>query len=65
MSVLTAYQSTFDAPEEENFQFMKNMCIKGLKAKGVYDNEWHQKHLEEELKIIQECNLENFFLRTS
>ena len=65
MSVLTAYQSTFDAPEEENFQFMKNMCIKGLKAKGVYDNEWHQKHLEEELKIIQECNLENFFLQTA
>ena len=65
MSVLTAYQSTFDAPEEENFQFMKNMCIKGLKAKGVYDNEWHQKHLEEELKIIQECNLENLFLQTA
>lgn len=65
MSVLKSYQSTFDAPEGENFQFMKNMCIKGLKAKGVYDNEWHQKHLEEELKIIQECNLENFFLQTA
>ena len=65
MSVLTAYQSTFDAPEEESFQFMKNMCIKGLEAKGVSDNEWHQKHLEEELKIIQDCNLENFFLQTA
>ena len=65
MSVLKPYQSTFDAPEGENFQFMKNMCIKGLKAKGVYDNEWHQKHLEEELEIIQECNLENFFLQTA
>lgn len=65
MSVLTAYQSTFDAPEEENFQFMKNMTIKGLKRKGVYDDEWFQERLEEELQVIKDAHLEDFFLNTA
>ena len=65
MSVLTAYQLTFDAPEEENFQFMKNMTIKGLKRKGVYDDEWFQERLEEELQVVKDAHLENFFLNTA
>ncbi len=65
MSVLTVYQSTFDAPEEENFQFMKNMTIKGLKRKGVYDDEWFQERLEEELQVIKDAHLEDFFLNTA
>ena len=65
MSVLKSYQSTFEAPEKENFVFMKNMIDKGLKAKGVYDDDWYQKQLEEELQIIEECGLEDFFLQTA
>ena len=65
MSILKTYQSTFQAPQEENFDFMKRMTIKGLKAKGVYDDSWYQDRLEEELSIIQECGLEDFFLQTA
>ena len=48
-----------------NFQFMKTMTIKGLKRKGVYDDEWYQNQLEEELEVIQDCGLEDFFLQTA
>ena len=58
-------QTTFESPVEENFQFMKTMTIKGLKRKGVYDDEWYQNQLEEELDIIKECGLEDFFLQTA
>ena len=58
-------QTTFESPVEENFQFMKTMTIKGLKRKGVYDDEWYQNQLEEELEVIQDCGLEDFFLQTS
>ena len=65
MSVLSTYQSTFEAPIEENFDFMKRMTIKGLKCKGVYEDEWYQQQLEMELGIIKECGLEDFFLQTA
>lgn len=65
MSVLSTYQSTFEAPIEENFDFMKRMTIKGLKCKGVYEDEWYQKQLDMELAVIQECGLEDFFLQTA
>lgn len=65
MSVLESYQSTFHAPIDENFAFMKQMTIKGLKVKGVYDDDWYKKQLQEELDIIQECGLEDFFLQTA
>ena len=65
MSVLSTFQSTFESAEEENFDFLKRMAIKGLKCKGVYDDEWYQKQLEEELSIIGECGLEDFFLQTA
>lgn len=58
-------QTTFESPVEENFQFMKTMTIKGLKRKGVYDDEWYQNQLEEELEVIQDCGLEDFFLQTA
>ena len=38
------------------------MTIKGLKDKVVYDDIWYQDKLEEELSIIKECGLEDFFL---
>lgn len=65
MSILKTYQSKFQAPQEENFDFMKRMTIKGLKCKGVYDDDWYKERLEEELSIIQECGLEDFFLQTA
>lgn len=65
MSILKTYQSKFQAPQEENFDFMKRMTIKGLQVKGVYDDIWYQERLEEELSIIQECGLEDFFLQTA
>ena len=60
MSVLKSCQSTFDAPEGENFQFMKNMCLKGMKVKGFENSEWHRIQLEKELDIIKELKLEDF-----
>ena len=65
MSILSTYQSTFQANEEENFHFMKQMTIKGLQCKGVYNDEWYQEQLEMELSVIKECGLEDFFLQTA
>lgn len=65
MTVLSTYQSTFESNEEENFQFMKRMTIKGLKCKGVYEDAWYQEQLDMELAVIQECGLEDFFLQTA
>ena len=65
MSILETYQSTFQSNEEENFDFMKRMVIKGLKCKGVYDDPWYQERLEEELEVIKDCGLEDFFLQTA
>lgn len=65
MTVLSTYQSTFQSNEDENFQFMKRMTIKGLKCKGVYEDEWYQEQLDMELAVIQECGLEDFFLQTA
>ena len=65
MTVLSSYQATFQSNKEENFFFMKRMTIKGLKKKGVYDDIWYQKQLEEELQVIQDCGLEDFFLQTA
>ena len=65
MTVLSSYQATFQSNEEENFSFMKRMTIKGLKKKGVYDDIWYRKQLEEELQVIQDCGLEDFFLQTA
>lgn len=49
----------------DNFMFLKDMCIKGLKTKKVYDDIWYQQQLQEELEVIQECQLEDFFLNTA
>lgn len=65
MSVLKTYQSTFQAPEEENFDFMVRMVQKGFKVKGVADDEWYQTRLKEELKVIKDAHLEDFFLNTA
>ncbi len=65
MSIIESYQSTFLAPIEENFDFMRRMTIKGLKVKGVYDDPWYQQRLEEELEVIHDCGLEDFFLQTA
>lgn len=65
MSILNTYQSTFQSCEEENFDFMVHMVQKGFKIKGVVDDEWYQKRLEEELKVIKEAHLEDFFLNTA
>ena len=65
MSILESYQSTFQSPVEENFDFMKRMTIKGLKRKGVYDDPWYQERLKEEFEVIGDCNLEDFFLQTA
>lgn len=65
MSILNTYQSTFQSCEEENFDFMVRMVQKGFKIKGVVDDEWYQKRLEEELKVIKEAHLEDFFLNTA
>ena len=65
MSVLKAYQSTFQAPKEENFDFMVRMVQKGFKVKGVVDDEWYQTRLKEELKVIKDAHLEDFFLNTA
>lgn len=55
----------FNLPNKDNFIFMKEMAIKGLKMKGVYDDPWYQDQLNMELKIIDECGLEDFFLNTA
>ena len=65
MSILKTYQSTFQAPEEENFDFMVSMIQKGFKVKGVADDEWYQTRLKEELKVIKDAHLEDFFLNTA
>ena len=58
-------QTHFTVPTEENFSFMKRLTIQGLKHKGVYEDEWYQKQLQEELDIIKETGLEDFFLQTA
>ena len=49
----------------ENFNFMKELCIDGLKLKGVWEDEWYQNQLNEELKVIFDTHLEDFFLQTA
>lgn len=51
--------------ERENFIFMKELCIEGLKLKGVWDDEWYQNQLDEELQVIYDTHLEDFFLQTA
>lgn len=58
-------QTTFSAAPEENIVFLKNMTIKGLKHKGVYDDPWYQEHLDMELDIIKKTGVEDFFLQTA
>ena len=65
MSILKTYQAQFESSEDENFQFMKRMTIKGLKCKGVYEDKWYQDQLEVELEVIKDCGLEDFFLQTA
>ena len=62
---MSSEQIKFDSNENENFIFMKNLCIKGLKLKGVWEDEWYQNQLEEELQVIKETHLEDFFLQTA
>ena len=59
------FQLNFDGPKEENFSFMKQMAIKGLQYKGVYDDPWYQQHLEEECDVIKKTGVEDFFLQTA
>ena len=65
MSVLKTYQATFSASQEENFDFMVRMIQKGFKVKGVADDKWYQDRLQEELKVIKDAHLEDFFLNTA
>lgn len=62
---MSSKQVEFDSSDDENFIFMKNLCIKGLKLKGVWEDEWYQNQLEEELKVVKETHLEDFFLQTA
>lgn len=59
------FQTTFDTSIEENFTFLKQMTVKGLKHKGVYDDPWYQEHLEEELEVVKKTGVEDFFLQTA
>ena len=65
MSVLETYQSKFKGNERENFNFMVRMIRKGFKAKGIDGDEWYEQRLQEELKVIKDAYLEDFFLNTS
>lgn len=65
MSILSTYQSQFKSNLDENYVFLERMCIKGMKKKGCYDSEWHHKRLKEELKVIKDAHLEDFFLNTA
>lgn len=58
-------QQTFFDFEEDNKNFIKQMCQRGLRIKGVGDDEWYQSQLEYELNVIFDCGLENFFLNTA
>ena len=62
---MVSFQLEPNISKNNNFSFMKEMTIKGLKYKGVYDDCWYQEHLEEELEIIKKTNLEDFFLQTA
>lgn len=65
MSILKTYQSKFQGNEEENFDFMVRMVRKGFKVKGVDGDEWYENQLQEELQVIKDAHLEDFFLNTS
>lgn len=58
-------QQYFSIKQEENFSFLKRMCIKGMKKKGCYDSDWHHKRLSLELSVIKDTHLEDFFLQTA
>lgn len=58
-------QQYFSIKQEENFSFLKRMCIKGMKKKGCYDSNWHHKRLSFELSVIKDTHLEDFFLQTA
>ena len=66
MSVLKSYkQSHFDVGNNDNKNFLIQMCQRGLKTKGVSDDEWYQNQLKYELDVIFKLGLENFFLNTA
>ena len=66
MSVLKSYkQSHFNVGNNDNKNFLIQMCQRGLKAKGVSDDEWYQNQLKYELDVIFKLGLENFFLNTA
>lgn len=62
---MATVQITFNASPEENIVFLKNMTIKGLKHKGVYDDPWYQDQLNMELEVIRKTGVEDFFLQTA
>lgn len=62
---MATVQTTFNASPEENIVFLKNMTIKGLKHKGVYDDPWYQDQLNMELEVIRKTGVEDFFLQTA
>ena len=62
---MATIQTTFNAAPEENLIFLKNMTIKGLKHKGVYDDPWYQDQLDMELEVIRKTGVEDFFLQTA
>lgn len=49
----------------DNKKYIKDMCIKGMKVKGCYDDSWYHDRLEEELDVILGADLEDFFLNTA
>lgn len=64
MSIIKNYQSQFDAPND-NKNFLLRMCQRGLKIKGVSDDEWYQNQLKYETDVIFRLGLEDFFLNTA
>ena len=64
MSILKTYQQTFQSPND-NKNFLLQMCQKGLRIKGVGDDQWYQDQLKYETDVIFRLGLEDFFLNTA
>jgi DNA polymerase-3 subunit alpha len=52
-------------PNSNNYFYLREICLENMKRRGVEDDPWYAEHLDEELKIIDECGLNDFFLNTS
>lgn len=64
MSIIETYQQKFQA-ENDNKNFLLQMCKRGLQIKGVADDKWYQDQLKYESEVIFRLGLEDFFLNTA